>query len=175
MALLGLKTLAVRFGMALITYVVLWALLHPLRSSMASELDWLEAFFFAAFALAATFVWTTTAQSLRLLRATEVAMRRRRIRPMLGYTVVYGITFALCAFIDQLVDGLLPCIDSIFKSPGALCLCIVFRGETWRLFTTADHKLPPWPSDDLAHYGLLAILALVVVGARFAFRIGRRG
>jgi hypothetical protein len=98
-------------------------------------------------------------------------MRRERIGPAVGYTVLYGIAFAACAVADQLVDGLRPCLDHFVLPPPGFFFCILTRGNNWVFFVDdPDRKarIQPWPSDDLVHYALLAVLALVIVGIRFA-------
>jgi hypothetical protein len=178
---LGLKTLAVRYGTALVTYVVLWTVLRSVLQPTTTHraLDWLDALFFAYFAVAATIVWTAFALGLRLWRAVEVATTQRRIGPVLGYTVIYGIAFAVCAVADQLIAGLWPCADRLVEPPGSLFVCILTRGAPWMLFTNdlsdLEAQLQTWPTYDLGHYGPSAILALVIVSAGVAFRNWRRG
>lgn len=160
------------------TYATFWPLLRlVLEHSGIPDTSWLDTVFFAGFALAATIVWTAFALGLRLWHAVEVAMTQRRIGPAVGHTVICSIAFAGFIAADQLVDGLRPCFDFLTATPGSLFLCILTPGNTWMFFV--DHpdraaQIKPWPSDDLVHYVSLAILALTIVGACFAFRRWRR-
>src|SRR5690242_6991691 len=175
----GLKTFAVRYGVALLTYAVLWPLFRLVwRHAGIPDTGWIDTVFFAGIALAATIVWTAFALRLSLWRAVEAAVRRKQIGPVAGYAVICVIAFAGCVVADQLVDGLRPCVNHFVEIPGALFFCALTRGNNWLLFVSDpefEAQLKPWPSYDLAHYAPLTILALVIVCARFAFRHWRRG
>jgi hypothetical protein len=176
LALSGLKMFAARYGVVLLTYAFLWLLLRLFVKStlLISDTGWFDTIFFASLALAATIVWTAYALALRLWRAVEAARRGRGIASAAEYPVLYGIAFVACAVAHQLIDGLRPCIDHLAEMPGSFLLCILTRDSFLVYDPDRAAQFKSWPSDDLAHYFPLAILALVIIGVRFVYRSWKR-
>lgn len=177
----GLKALTVRYGAALSICFAIWWLLHVLRPCEPSSIgppecsvlertvalerlygsDWL---ILALLSLGITLLWTVLSWAFRLWRFLEIAMRERGLRPLLGGAAICSIAFAMSVVVHQLAFGIRPCFDRLVARPMGLLGCYIFFSD----------ELPVWPSNDSGTYVGLAILAAVIVGARFAFRSWRR-
>jgi hypothetical protein len=183
LVLSGLKTFVVRYVIALGACGALWWLLHVLRPCEESTyigppecsvvertadlqfMDWSDWIILAILFLGISLLWTVLSLAFCLWRTLENAMQERGLQPMLGGAAICSLAFAICVVVDQLASGLRPCFGPLVERPALLFGCYIMVPE----------KLPVWPSSDLTTYVGLAILALVIVGARFTFRRWRRG
>ena len=182
LAFAGLKTFVVRYAITLVVCGALWWLLHVLRPcdepsylgppecsvlqrTIALQfLYWDDWIIFALLSLELTLLWTILFWALRIWRFLEIATKERAIQPLLGSAAICTLVFAMCVIVEQLASGLRPCFTDLIARPLGLFGCYIFFSD--------EH--PVWPSNDLRTYAGLAILALVIVGTRFAFSRGCR-
>jgi hypothetical protein len=173
--LLGLLTIAIRYALAFVGCVATWLvlfLLGPCGLSVFSfgamdcssvgrllnlHMTWIDWRVLAVLAVPVTLLWTM----IKLWRSMEVAAKRRRLNPVVGIVLVYGLALTLCIVVEQVALGLKPCFGDFIQRPGFLIGCVLFRDTS---------QAGPWPSDEMGHYLPVAAAAFVIVLARIGYK-----